>query len=113
MKLAELAEKLPLQILSYKEDLRRDVSGGYVSDMLSDVLANSAENNIWITLQTHANIVAVASLKNLAGIIIVNDRRPDEETLAKASAEKTTIMTTRLSAFEAAGMLFQLLRKEG
>ena len=110
MTLEDLANKLSLQVLSHNEGLQKKVSGGYVSDMLSDVMANSKQDNIWITLQTHTNIVAVAHLKNLAGIIIVSKRQPDEETLKKAAAEKITIMTTPLPAFEVAGKIYQLLK---
>ena len=109
MNLDELAKELSFVILSCVEGLQKKVTGGYVSDMLSDVMANSGHGNIWITLQTHPNIVAVASLKNLSGIVIVSKRQPDEETLKKAAAEKVTIMTTDMSAFDTAGRIYQLL----
>ncbi len=110
MKLLEIIDQLSLEAKSYKDELQKDVTGAYVSDLLSDVMANSKEGNIWITLQVHPNIVAVASLKNLSGIIIVNKRQPEEETLEKAEAEKITIMTTTLPAFEVAGRVYQLLK---
>jgi predicted transcriptional regulator len=110
MKLEEIVKKLSLDILSNKEGLQKDISGGYVSDMLSDVMANSNQGDIWITLQTHPNIVAVANLKNLSGIIIPSKRRPEEETLKKATSEKITILTTSMSAFEVTGKVYQLLQ---
>ncbi|TNF53650.1 serine kinase [bacterium] len=110
MKVEDIAQKLSLDVLSHNEGLQKDISGGYVSDMLSDVMANSHPGNIWITLQTHPNIVAVAHLKNLAGIIIVSKRQPEQETLKKAVSEKITIMTTPLSAFEISGRIYQLLQ---
>ncbi len=109
MKLHEIVNELSLQVKSYGGGLERDVTGGYVSDLLSDVMANSKEGNLWITLQTHENIVAVASLRNLAGIILVNKREPPGDTLKKAEHEKITIMTTPMSAFEIAGRIYQLL----
>ena len=111
MKLGDLTGNLSLKVLSYKEGLESEVSGGYVSDMLSDVLANSGAGDIWITFQTHTNIVAVANLKNLAGVILVNNRQPDEETLKKAATEKITLMTTHMSTFETAGRIYQLLEE--
>lgn len=108
MKLGDLAAQLSLKIVSHEKNLDREVLGGYVSDMLSDVLANSRAGDIWITFQTHPNIVAVASLKNLAGIIIVNSRQPDDETVKKASSEKVTLMTTHMSTFETAGRMYQI-----
>ena len=110
MKLENIIDELSLNVKTCRECLRNEVKGVYVSDLLSDVMANSKEGDIWITLQTHLNIVAVAGLKNLAAIIIVNNRQPQEEILQKAEAEKVAIMTTPLTAFEAAGRLYQLLK---
>jgi predicted transcriptional regulator len=110
MKLHEIIKELSLEVKSYKDGLQRDVTDGYVSDLLSDVIANGEKDNIWITLQTHPNIVAVATLKELAGIIIVGKRQPQEETLQKAEAEKITIMTTPMPSFEVAGKIYQLLK---
>jgi len=108
MKLTELIQKLNLSVRSAKGSLEREVTGGYASDLLSDVLANSKEGNIWITLQIHQNIVGVASMKDLAGIILVNSREPESETLEKAETEKVPIMVSEMPSFELIGMLYSL-----
>ena len=108
MKLTELIQKLNLDVRSAKDSLQREVTGGYASDLLSDVLAHSKEGNLWITLQIHQNIVAVASMKDLAGIILVNGREPEQETLAKAEAENMVIMVTKMPTFELVGKLYGL-----
>ena len=110
MKLDNLVKELPLEVKACNECLQKDITGAYVSDLLSDVMANSQDGNIWITLQTHMNIVAVAGLKNLAGIIIVGGRQPEEEIIRKAEEEKVAIMTTPMPAFEAAGKIYQMLK---
>jgi len=110
MNVREIADKLSLDVKTLKADLGRDVTGCYISDLLSDVMANAKEGELWITLQTHPNIAAVASLKNLAGIIITNNRRPEEETLRKAEDEQIFIATSPSSTFELGGMLFNMLR---
>ena len=112
MKLQNLADELLLKTLSHDKGLSKDVSGGYVSDLLSDALANCAEDSVWITLQKHTNIVAVASLKNLAGIIIVGGRELEEDVLKQAEAKEVTIMTTPMSAFETAGKIYRLLNED-
>jgi len=109
MKLKEIIEKLKLKVLTGKDRLDAEVSGGYTSDLLSDVMANSREGNLWITLQTHLNIVAVAKLKDLAGIIIVNNRQPDQETMKKAEDEKVPLLATESTAFKISGELFKLI----
>lgn len=99
MKLEDLAKALSLDVKAGKSQLEREVIGGYAGDLLSDVLANSKKGNIWITLHTHVNIVAVASVKELSGIITVNGRIPEEETLRKAEKERIPVMVTSLSAY--------------
>lgn len=108
MKLQELINSLSLEVKTASSNLTNDVTGGYVSDLLSDVIANSKEGNVWITLQTHQNIVAVATLKELSGIILVNNRTPDKETLKKAENEGLPIMVSHLPAFEIVGRLYTL-----
>jgi len=105
----EIIEKLQLKVLIGQENLDLEVTGGYTSDLLSDVIANSKEGNLWITLQTHQNIIAVTKLKDLAGIIIVNNREPDEETLGKAKEENVPLLGSEEKAFEVSGKLYKLI----
>lgn len=108
MKLSEVIEKLDLAVRSATGNVDRLVTGGYASDLLSDVLANSEQGNLWITLQVHQNIVAVAGLKDLAGVVLVNGREPEKETIEKAEAENIAIMVTELPTFELVGRLYDL-----
>ncbi len=108
MLLRELIDSLSLEVKTPEADLDREVTGGYVSDLLSDVLGNAKEGSVWITLQVHLNIVAVASLKGLAGIILVNNRTPGEDTLKKGKEERIPIMTSKLPTFELVGRLYAL-----
>jgi hypothetical protein len=108
VKLTELIQKLNLDVRSAKANLEREVTGGYASDLLSDVIAHSKEGNLWITLQVHQNIVAVASMKDLAGIVLVNGREPEQETIQKAEAENIAIMVTEMPTFELVGRLYSL-----
>lgn len=109
MRVSEVAEKLGLQII-IKGVTEKEINGCYISDLLSDVMANSSDNEIWITLQTHPNIVAVAVIKGIPAIIMTNGRKPDPDTIKKAEAEKITIMTTPKTTFEIAGSLYNMLR---
>jgi len=107
MTVRDVVETLGLDILTENEGLEREITGGYASDMLSDVMANSLAGNLWVTLQTHRNIIAVATLKELAAIILVNGRTPDSETLTKAREEKVLVLASRLPTFELVGRLYQ------
>ncbi|MGC8659791.1 MAG: DRTGG domain-containing protein [Desulfomonilaceae bacterium] len=108
MTLADLVKELDLTVRAGEQDLEREVTGGYVSDLLSDVIANAKEGDVWITLQLHQNIVAVAFLNNLAGIIIVNGRQPEEATINKAQEQGVVVLCSSLSTYEVAGRLYSL-----
>jgi len=108
MKLADLTHGLNLEVRSGHDRLDREVTGGYASDLLSDVIARAAEGDLWITLQTHVNVVAVASMKGLCGVVLVNGREPAEETIEKAQSEGIPILVSKLPAFELAGRLYRL-----
>lgn len=108
MKLQQIVDALDLNVRAGADLLDQEITGGYVSDLLSDVLSNSDEGNIWITLQIHKNIVAVASMKGLAGIILINGREPEEDTIAKAEEENIPIMVSELKAFDLIGKLHAL-----
>jgi hypothetical protein len=108
MKLTQIIEKLQLEIRTGENRLDVDVTGGYASDLMSDVMANANEGDLWVTLQIHQNIVAVAVMKSLAGIILVNGREPDAETIRKGKAEEVPIMISTMPTFELVGRLFEL-----
>jgi hypothetical protein len=107
VKLTELIQKLNLGVRA-RGNPEREVTGGYASDLLSDVIAHGEEGNLWVTLQIHENIVAVASMKDIAGIVLVNGREPELETIRKAEEEKIAIMVTEMSTFELVGRLYNL-----
>jgi hypothetical protein len=106
--LQDIAEALHLTVRTGDDLLARAVTGGYASDLLSDVLAHAAKGQVWVTLQTHANVVAVASAKELAGIIIVQGRAPEEATLQKAKQERIPILVSSLSTYDVVGRLWEL-----
>jgi hypothetical protein len=108
MRLSEIAEALELEIRSAAESLDTEVRGGYASDLMSDVIANAEEGYLWVTLQVHVNIVAVAAMKELAGVILVNGREPQEDTVAKGKEKNVPLLVSRLPAFELIGRLYRL-----
>ena len=110
MDLKEIVTILNLTVFCGYDRLDTVVRGGYAGDLLSDVMANSTEGDLWITRQVHQNIVAVASLKDLAGIILVQGAEPAEDTLEKALKENIPIMGTKLYGFEIAGRIYTMIK---
>ena len=110
MTVQQLIEKLGLRIYSGQEGLQNEITGGYVSDLLSDVMGNADTGHVWVTLQTHKNVMAIASLKDMAAIILVNNHQPEEDTLQQSNEEGIPILGTEMSTFEVTGKLYELLK---
>ena len=110
MKVSELVKDLNLKVFSGREGLDHEITGGYVSDLLSDVMGNASEGEVWITLQTHRNVVAIASLKDLSCILLVSSLVPEQSTIEHSEQEGIPILGTALSTFEIAGLLYQKIK---
>lgn len=113
MKVKDIVDEIEGVQFLVQGDVEKEVNGCYVSDLLSAVLANSKEGDIWITHQTHPNVVAVASVKDLAGVIITGNRDVDLETVKKAEHEKVTLFRCGLSKFEIVGLVYNLFKSRG
>lgn len=108
MTVLEVAQALGGRLVAGESRAKNQVLGGYCSDLLSDAMANAKEGDVWVTLQRHANIVAVAHLKGLAGIVLVGGRLPEDDCAKRANEEGIPIVSTPLPAFEVAGLLYSL-----
>jgi len=105
MKVREVVDKLGLTVHAGEAGLDREVAGGYASDLLSDVMANANSGDIWVTLQVHQNVAAVALLTKVAAVVLVGGREPAPETAEKADASGIPILSTTRRTFETVALL--------
>ncbi|MEG1499019.1 MAG: DRTGG domain-containing protein [Bacteroidales bacterium] len=112
MTVEEVVKALNLRVISDGDakGLKREVDGGYVSDLLSDVMGHAESEQIWITLQTHKNVMAIASLKELAAIILVKGLEPSSDMLEQSRLENIPILGTEEETFQTAGQLYAFLK---
>ncbi len=99
MILKELVDLLPL-ISVNDVSLEREVQGVYIGDLLSFVMANGQENELWLTVQRHLNVVAVAELTGFSAIVFLQDIEPEAETISKANELSIPLLKTSLTAYE-------------
>jgi hypothetical protein len=114
MNLQEVIDHLELEILTTRE---KDFSSiepqsGYISDLLSCVMAGANAQSIWVTLQAHINIVAVGALKDVSAIIITEGAIPETATINKAEEEGITLLSTPHSSFRVVGKLWEMGLRE-
>ena len=97
MKVSELKEKLNLTLVAGTEE--GEVSGCYIGDLMSLAMARLEEGNVWITIQTNLNVVAVATLKEAGCVILADGAIPDSDAVAKAESEGISLLTSKESAY--------------
>jgi len=108
MKVSQIVKKLQLTKVTRREDLEREVTGGYTSDLLSNVMGQAKTGMIWVTMQGHHNIAAIGSLIGLAAIIVAGGTKIEEDTIIKADENELPIFTTDMSSYEVTGKLYAL-----
>ncbi len=105
MKLHEIADKLELEKLTPVFD--KEVTGVYISDMVSDVIANAKAGNLLVTVQVHANALAAANLVDVCGIVVAQGKRPADDVVRMAVKAEISIFATDLSRWQVATKLYE------
>jgi len=109
MNLQEVINELNLEILTKPVDFESITPAcGYTSDLLSCVMAGAVHHSLWVTLQSHINIVAVGALLELSGIIITENAKPDQATIDKANEEGLVLLSSEKPSFFIAGKLWEM-----
>jgi len=107
--ISKIIKELDLKVLTTEKEFSDiQVRSGYASDLLSCVMAGAQNHGIWVTLQAHNNIIAVAALLDLSAIIITEDSNPDPATIVKANEEEITLLSTKQNSFWVVGKLWEL-----
>jgi len=110
MKIQEIIKALGCNVLV--EGSNDDVVTGYTSDLLSDVMGNCPEGSLWITIQRHMNVIAVAQLKRIVAILLVNGIKPELDVINRAKEEGIYILSCNENAFQVSGKAFALISGE-
>ena len=108
VKIKELIEKLNLREITCS-DLEREISGCYIGDLLSWVMSKAQGDNIWITIQSNVNIVAVASLTDVTAVIVAEDVQVEDEVVQKAEMQEINLLGSSLNSYELACKIKELL----
>lgn len=98
----ELISTLELELIAGEGGVDNAITGVYICDLLSWVMANLQAGNIWVTIQTHVNVLAVALLAEASCIIVPEAAEIDSQTINKANEEEIPLLRSRLSAYDLA-----------
>ena len=106
--LKSISERLNAKLLAGSDQLDREINGVYICDLLSWVMSHAKKGNAWITVMSHANVIAVASLLDLGCVIVPEDISMDQDALKKAEEEGIPVLSTSLNAYEIAVILNEM-----
>ncbi len=106
MKVSELIEKLDLKLLTDEDFEDREISGCYIGDLLSWVMSHAESGNVWITIMNNINITAVASLCDVACVILAEGVDLPEAIRARANSTGIIVLGSGMSAYELAGKIY-------
>ena len=109
MKICDFAAKMNAEILSMpRPDI--EISGGYCGDLLSWVMGRAEEGQVWITIMSNINIVAVASLADVSAILLSENAEVESDVVAKAEEQGINVLRTPMSSYDAAVALGNFIR---
>ena len=100
MTVKEVLELIEAKDMTPETDKNTEVSCGYTCDLLSWVMAHGTAGMAWVTVQTHMNVIAVASLMEMAAVIIPEGIEMEAPSLEKAKEEGISVLESPLTAFE-------------
>ena len=109
MTIKELSEKLSLKRLSGDADT--EIASCYISDLLSRVLGGCQSGDIWITVQSSLNMVAVAMMTDASCVILPEGLIAPDNVIDKANQEGLLVFSSEESAFSLAVKIAQLTKK--
>lgn len=107
MTVSELSKNNSLTALCMP-DGDRAIKGAYIGDLLSWVMGRAKEDNAWITIMSNSNTVAVASLADVSCVILAEGVTLEDSVIETAKQNNINILSTNLTAYEAAVMLSKL-----
>lgn len=100
MKLSALIDTMHLELLTTPDYEDREVTGCYIGDLLSWVMGRAKPQDVWITVMSNVNIVAVATLSDAACILVSENVPIEQEVLQKANAQDVVIARSPLPSYE-------------
>lgn len=89
-------------------DANPEITGVFIGDLLSYVMGNGQQGQLWITMQSHPNVIAVAALKEFAAVVLIDDILLDPQAAEHAQANGIPVIRSPLDAYASAKVLVNL-----
>ena len=100
MNVKELANELNLEIISDSGNMNQKVDGAFAGDLLSLAMSSVEKDNVWVTVQTNLNILAIASLTEASCVIVASSMNISDEVIQKAKDEEICLFRSKDNVYE-------------
>ena len=90
------------------EDGDRLITGGFATDLLSHGIGNAASGDAWLTVLSNPNIIAPASIADVACIIVCDSTPVTDALKAKCEAMGISLLSTDLPITDMSVFLYKL-----
>lgn len=111
VKVQDLKDKLNLKLICGEKGLDKEICGCYIGDLLSFVMSRISENYVWLTVMGNINSIAVASLRDIPCIILVENSSLDCDAKDKAENENIAVLSSEKASFDLSIEIAKLLSR--
>ncbi len=109
MTVAELQKALSLTVCNMPSP-EREIIGGYTGDLLSFVMGQAKSGQLWVTIMSNINVIAVASLTDVSCVLLSSGVTLDQEALQKAKMQDINVLSSDLPSFELCETIAKLIK---
>ena len=98
MKFSAVSEKLDLKLIT--GGVPDEFDGVYAGDLLSRAMSHVEAGNLWITIMSNVNVIAVASLAEAAAVILAEGVELPDDVKAAAEEKEITVFSSEMTVYE-------------
>ncbi len=109
MNLNDLCARLGLETVAGNTE-GREWRGVYAGDLLSRAMSHVKADNLWITIMSNANVIAVASLTEAAAVILAEGVELLPDALDAAEDNGIIVLSSKHTTFELCAAIYEASR---
>lgn len=107
MTVQELIGKKLFEVINQGGNQEREITKPFCCDLLSVAMGKAPEGCAWVTVMGNMNTLAVASLADVACVVLAEGACLDEVAAKKAIQQEITVLKTEKPIFTAALEIWQ------
>lgn len=106
MKLKEIVELLEAEVLTPNVNLEREIPCAFACDLISDILMGTKEATLLLTGLTNPQVIRLADMIDLLGIVFVRGKKPTDELIQMAIERELPLLCTKSTMYQSSGIMF-------